>query len=234
MSDDLPNEVSVRDLGAHRLKDFPETTRLYDLVIDGLPAEFPPLKTLEVRSNLPSELTSFVGRERELQAVKNLLGSTRLLTLTGPGGSGKTRLALRVASDVLDRFPDGVFFVELASISEPDLVLSAISSALSKGEEGTRSVLETLVIELRNHSSLLVLDNFEHVIEACPAIGTLVGAASQIHVLVTSRSPLRIQGEQEFPVPPLALPDPARPPRPEELTRFEALTLFVERARASS
>lgn len=228
----LPNEVSVRDLGAHRLKDFPEATRLYDLVIDGLAAEFPPLKTLEVPSNLPSELTSFVGRERELQAVKNLLGSTRLLTLTGPGGSGKTRLALRVASDVLDRFPDGVFFVELASISEPDLVLSAISSALSKGEEGARSVLETLVIELRNHSSLLVLDNFEHVIEACPAIGTLVGAASQIRVLVTSRSPLRIQGEQEFPVPPLELPDPARPPRPEELTRFEALTLFVERAMA--
>jgi predicted ATPase/class 3 adenylate cyclase len=229
---DLPTGVSVRDLGAHRLKDFPEATRLYDLVIDGLLAEFPPLKTLEVPSNLPSELTSFVGRERELEAVKNLLGSTRLLTLTGPGGSGKTRLALRVASSVLDRFPDGVFFVELASISAPDLVPSAIASALRKGEEGARSVLETLVIELRNQSCLLVLDNFEHVIEASPAIGELVGAASHIRVLVTSRSPLRIQGEKEFPVPPLELSDPARPPRPEELTRFEALTLFVERAMA--
>jgi predicted ATPase/class 3 adenylate cyclase len=230
--DDLPNGVSVRDLGAHRLKDFREATRLHNLVIDGLPADFPPLKTLETPSNLPSELTSFVGRERELEAVESLLGSTRLLTLTGPGGSGKTRLALRVASDVLNLFPDGVFFVELASISEPDLVPSAIASALRKGEEGARSVLETLVIELRNQRSLLVLDNFEQVIEASPAIGTLMGGTSQVRVLVTSRSPLRIHGEQVFPVPPLELPDPARPPRPEELTRFEALTLFVERAMA--
>jgi predicted ATPase/class 3 adenylate cyclase len=229
---DLPNGVSVRDLGSHRLKDFPQPIRLYDLVIDGLLAEFPPLRTLEIPSNLPSELTSFVGRERELEAVKNLLGSTRLLTLTGPGGSGKTRLALRAASAVLDRFPDGVFFVELASINEPDLVPSAIASALRKGEEGPRSVLETLVIELRNQNSLLVLDNFEHVIDASPAIGTLVGAVPRLRVLVTSRSPLRIQGEQEFPVPPLELPDPARPPRPEELSRFEAVALFVERAMA--
>lgn len=230
--EDLPDGVAVRDLGAHRLKDFPEPTRLHDLVIDGLPAEFPPLKTLEIPSNLPPELTSFVGRDRELETVKDLLGSTRLLTLTGPGGSGKTRLALRAAAGVLDRFRDGVFFVELASISEPDLVPSAIASALRTGEEGSLSVLETLVIELRDHSCLLVLDNFEQVIDASPAIGTLVGAAPQIRVLITSRSPLRIKGEQEFPVPPLGLPDPARPPGPEELTRFEALALFVERAMA--
>lgn len=229
---DLPEGVSVRDLGSHRLKDFSEASRLYDLVIDDLLAEFPPLKTLDIPSNLPSERTSFVGREREREAVGDLLRSTRLLTLTGPGGSGKSRLALRVASDVLDRFPDGVFFVELASIREPDLVPSAIASALRKGEEGPRSVLETLMIELRSQISLLILDNFEQVIEASPAIGTLLGAASKIRVLVTSRSPLRIQGEQEFPVPPLELPDRDRPPRPEELTRFAALTLFVERAMA--
>ena len=230
--DDLPEGVSVRELGSHRLKDFSEASRLYDLVIDDLLAEFPPLKTLDIPSNLPSELTSFVGREREREAVGDLLRSTRLLTLTGPGGSGKSRLALRVASDVLDRFPDGVFFVELASIREPDLVPSAIASALRKGEEGPRSVLETLMIELHSQNSLLILDNFEQVIEASPAIGTLLGAASKIRVLVTSRSPLRIQGEQEFPVPPLELPDFDRPPRPEELTRFAALTLFVERAMA--
>jgi predicted ATPase/class 3 adenylate cyclase len=230
--DDLPDGVSVRDMGAHRLKDFPEPTRLHDVVIDGLPAEFPALKTLEVPSNLPSELTSFVGRERELETVMDLLRSTRLLTLTGPGGSGKTRLALRAAAGVLDRFPDGVFFVELAATSEPDLVPSVIASTLRKGEEGPRSVLETLVIELRNQNSLLVLDNFEQVIEASPAIATLVRGVPQIRLLITSRSPLRIQGEQEFPVPPLELPDPARPPRPEELTGFEAVALFVERAMA--
>jgi predicted ATPase/class 3 adenylate cyclase len=229
---DLPKGVSVRDLGAHRLKDFPDATRLYDLVIDGLLAEFPPLKTLETPSNLPAELTSFVGRERELESIKKLLRSTRLLTLTGPGGSGKTRVALRAASDVLDRFPDGVFLVELASISDPELVPSAIASALRKGEEGARSVSETLMIELRNQNSLLVLDNFEQVIEASQWIGKLLGAAYQIRVLVTSRSPLRIQGEHEFSVPPLALPDPAQAPLPEELTRFEALMLFVERATA--
>ena len=229
---DLPNGVSVRELGAHRLKDFPDATRLYDLMIDGMLADFPPLMSLETPSNLPSELTSFVGRERELAAVESLLGSTRLLTLTGPGGSGKTRLAVRVASNVLDRFPDGVFFVELASITDAELVPSAIASALRKREEGARSVSETLMIELRNQNSLLVLDNFEQVIEASPWIAKLVGAASLIRVLVTSRSPLRIQGEQEFSVPPLALPDPAQAPRPEELTRFEALSLFVERASA--
>ena len=229
---DLPNGVSIRELGAHRLKDFPDATRLYDLMVDGLLADFPPLMSLETPSNLPSELTSFVGRERELEAVESLLGSTRLLTLTGPGGSGKTRLAVRVASDVLDRFPDGVFFVELASITDAELVPSAIASALRKREEGARSVSETLMIELRNQNSLLVLDNFEQVIEASPWIGKLVGAASLIRVLVTSRSPLRIQGEQEFSVPPLALPDPAQAPGPEELTRFEALSLFVERASA--
>jgi predicted ATPase/class 3 adenylate cyclase len=230
--DDLPNGVSVRDLGSHRLKDFPKGTRIHDLVIDDLPAEFPPLKTLEIPTNLPSELTSFVGREHELEAVKSLLRSTRLLTLTGPGGSGKTRLALRAASDVLTRFPDGVFFVELASISEPDLVPSAIASALRKGEEGSRSVLETLEIELRNQNSLLVLDNFEQVIDASPAIGSLIGNVTQIRLLITSRSPLRIRGEQELHIPPLELPDPARLPRPEELGRLESVALFVERAMA--
>jgi predicted ATPase/class 3 adenylate cyclase len=230
--DDLPDGVSVRDLGSHRLKDLPRAISLHDLVLDGLPAEFPPLNTLETPSNLPTELTSFVGRQRELETVEGLLASTRVLTLTGPGGSGKTRLALRVASDVLHRFPDGVFFVELASISAPDLVPSAIASALRTGEEGARSVLETLMIELRHQRTLLVLDNFEQVIEASPAVGSLVAAAPQLRVLVTSRSPLRIRGEQAFPVPPLELPDPAQPPSPDEVTRFEGLALFVERAMA--
>jgi predicted ATPase/class 3 adenylate cyclase len=232
VSDGLPEGVAIRDLGAHRLKDLPHPEHLYDLRIDGILAEFPPLKSLETPTNLPAELTSFVGREQELKTVKKLLGSARLLTLTGPGGSGKTRLALRAASDLLDSFPDGVFFVELASISDPDLVPRVIASALRTGEMGRRPVLETLQIELRHQNSLLVLDNFEQVIGASPAVGTLVGAAPRIRVLVTSRGPLRIRGEQEFPVPPLRLPDPARPPSPEELTRFEALTLFVERALA--
>jgi predicted ATPase/class 3 adenylate cyclase len=230
--DSLPEGVAVRDLGAHRLKDLAEPEHLYDLRIDGLLAEFPPLKSLETPTNLPAELTSFVGRERELETVKRLLASIRLLTLTGPGGSGKTRLALRAASDLLDRFPDGVFFVELASISDPNLVPSEIASALRTGELGRRPVLETLQIELRHRKCLLVLDNFEQVVEASPSVGALIASAPLIRVLVTSRAPLRIGGEQEFPVSPLELPDPERRPSPDELTRFEALTLFVERAMA--
>jgi class 3 adenylate cyclase len=232
VADDLPVGIIVRDLGEHRLKDFDQPTRLHDLVIDGLPAAFPSLNTLETPTNLPVEPTSFVGREQELGEIRRLLGSTRLLTLTGPGGSGKTRLALRVASDQLDRYPDGVFFVELASVNEPHLVPSVIASALRTGEQGPLPILETLQIELWHRTALLVLDNFEQVIEASPTVGALLSGAPRIKVLVTSRGPLRIQGEQEFAVPPLELPDPAHPPAPEELTRFEAVALFVERATA--
>jgi predicted ATPase/class 3 adenylate cyclase len=229
---DLPVGVILRDLGLHRLKDLVKPEHLHDVQIDGLGAEFPQPRSLEIPTNLPTELTSFVGRESELAAVKRLLESARLVTLTGPGGSGKTRLALRAASDVLDRFPDGVFFIELASITDPDLVPSVIASALRTGEEGPRPVLEKLQIKLRHETSLLVLDNFEQVIEASSGIGMLMSAAPRIRVLVTSRTPLRIRGEQEFPIPPLGMPDTARLPPLEELPRIEALTLFVERAMA--
>jgi predicted ATPase/class 3 adenylate cyclase len=228
----LPQGVSLRDLGEHRLKDFDVPARIHQLVIDRLPSDFPPLKSLETPTNLPLDLTSFVGRERELEEIERLLDSNRLLTLTGPGGSGKTRLALRTASEVLDRFPDGVFFVDLAPITEPDLVASVIASALRTGEQGPRSVIETLQIELRHRTALLVLDNFEQVIGAASTIATLLSAAPGIRFLVTSRGPLRIRGEQEFPVPPLDLPDPAELPSSEDLARFEALALFVERATA--
>jgi predicted ATPase/class 3 adenylate cyclase len=228
----LPEDVSLRDLGKHRLKDLGSPEHIYQLVIHGLPADFPPLKTLETPTNLPAELTSFVGREKELQEVKGLLELARLLTLTGPGGSGKTRLALRAASDVLDRFPDGVFLVELASITDPQLVPNVIASAVGTGELGPRDVMETLQIELRHRAALLILDNFEQVVEAATAVGALLAAAPKIRLLVTSRGPLRIQGEQEFSVPPLELPDPGQLRRPEDLTGYEASALFIERATA--
>jgi predicted ATPase/class 3 adenylate cyclase len=232
VADVLPEGVTLADLGEHRLKDFDAPGRIHQLLIDGLPTDFPPLRTLDTPTNLPVELTSFVGREQELEEIQHLLDSTRLLTLTGPGGSGKTRLALRAASLVLDRFPGGVYLVELASVSEAHLVPSVIASAVGTGEQGPRSVIETLQIELRHRTALLVLDNFEQVIEASSAVTALLSAAPAVRFLVTSRGPLRIQGEQEFPVPPLRLPDPARLPSPEDLTRFEALALFVDRATA--
>jgi predicted ATPase/class 3 adenylate cyclase len=228
----LPDGVTLRDLGPHRLKDFDQPQRIHQLVIDGLPNAFPPIKSLEIPTNLPLRLTSFVGRERELASISALLESARLVTLTGPGGTGKTRLALRVASDVLERFEDGVFFVELAPITEPHLVPSVIGSTLGIGEEGPRPILETLKRELRDRSTLLVLDNFEQVVEAGPAVGAILGAAGRVRALVTSRAPLQIEGEREAPVPPLRLPDPDRPLGAADEGRSEAVALFLDRAAA--
>jgi predicted ATPase/class 3 adenylate cyclase len=232
-TDALPAGTTVRDLGPHRLKDFDEPQRIYQLAMNELASDFPPLKTLDTPTNLPPELTSFVGREEELERITELLQGTRLLTLTGPGGCGKTRLALRAAARLLDRFPDGVFFVELAAISEPGLVPGAIASAVGAREQGPRPIMEVLQIELRQRTMLMVLDNFEQVVQAAPAIPTLLAAAPGIRFVVTSRGPLHVRGEQEFPVPPLDLPDPARAlPQPEDLLRSEAVALFVQRAAA--
>ena len=228
----LPEGTSLRHLGEHRLKDFDQPQTIYQLMIEGLPADFPPLKTLETPTNLPAELTSFVGREREMEEIQRLLQSSRLVTLTGPGGSGKTRLALRVAANLLDRFPEGVFLVELAPVTESHLVPSVIATAVGTGEMGPRSVMETLQIELRHRAALLVVDNFEQVIEAAPVVGTLLAAAPGLRFLVTSRGPLKIQAEQEYPVPPLALPDQDSVAQPDDLFRHEAPALFIERARA--
>ena len=226
---DLPEGVRLRDLGTHRLKDIAHPQHLYDLVIEGLSADFPPVRTLEVPSNLPDQLTSFVGRERELAEVGRLLTSSRLVTLTGPGGSGKTRLSLQAASSVAGRFPDGIFFVELAAIEEPHLVPSVIATALGLKEEGPRPVLETLQSELRERTALLVLDNFEQLIAAAPVVASLL-AAPKIRILVTSRTVLHVQGEQEFPVPPLEVPDPVALPPLDALSRNDAVALFVARA----
>jgi hypothetical protein len=213
----LPEGVGIGDLGHYRLKDFDDPQPIHQLVIDGLPSEFPPLKTLETPTNLPQEPTSFVGRKQEVAEVKELLQSSRLVTLTGPGGSGKTRLAVRAASQLMDRFHDGVFFVDLSVANDPDLVAGMIASVVGTGELGPRPVMEMLRLELRHRTELLVIDNFEQVAAAAPVIGSLLAAAPAVRFLVTSRGALHIQGEQEYPVWPLALPDPERLPPPEEL-----------------
>jgi predicted ATPase/class 3 adenylate cyclase len=232
-ADQLTDGVGLRDLGEHRLKDFDEPQHIYQLVIDGLPSDFPPIRTLEIPTNLPLRLTTFVGRERELASVTELLGSARLVTLTGPGGTGKTRLALEAASGIRDRFSDGVFFVDLAPITDPALVPSAILTTVrTRGGAGPRSELERLQIELRDQEILLVLDNFEQVVEAAPAVAAILGAAPRIRVLATSRSPLRLEGEREIPVAPLDLPGAGEPISARDLYRFEAVALFADRAAA--
>lgn len=233
VENNLGEGVVIRSLGHHRLKDLGRPEHLHDLVIRGLQSQFPPPRSMEVPSNLPVELTSFVGRESEVDQAKALLARTRLLTVTGPGGAGKTRLALRLAADISDDFSDGTFFVDLAPVSDPALVTPTIASTLGVREEGwERPVGESLADHLRDRRLLLVLDNFEQVVPAAPLVTELLAAAPSLKIVVTSRASLRLQVEQELPLTPLNVPDVNALAPVEDLFRNEAVALFVQRATA--
>ncbi len=226
----LPPGVSFTDLGQHRLKDLSRPEHLWQLTVDGLPADFPTPRTLDATpNNLPLQLTSFLGRQREVADVRELLAANRLVTLTGPGGTGKTRLALQVAAEASDRYPDGVYFVALEPITSAALLVPTIAQAMGLSDPGSASV-QRLADHLGDRTFLLVLDNAEQVGDAAPQIGDLLGLAARTSVLATSRSPLRVYGEREYPVPPLGLPDPRHLPDLEQFTQFESVALFVERA----
>jgi predicted ATPase len=233
--DQLPAGTTLRDLGEHRLKDLFRPERVFQLVSPDLPSEFPPLRTLDAyRNNLPLQPTPLIGREKEVSEVCDLLGGdeTRLLTLTGPGGIGKTRLALQAAADLLDAFPDGTFFAQLATLTDAELFLSAVAETLGVKEIGEQPLDESLKDYLSERRLLLVPDNFEQVLDAAPAVSGLLAGAPGLKVLATSRAPLGLYGEHEFPVPPLSMPDLKSRPPLESLTQYEAVGLFVERARA--
>ena len=229
----LPAGVGLRDLGPHRLKDLAEPEHLYQLDIDGLTVDFPSLRSLSAwPNNLPVQLSSFIGREDEQAEVDGLLNRARLVTLTGPGGTGKTRLALQVAAQRMTRHPDGAFFVDLAPISDPALVTSAVASSVGVREVADRPLTETLAESLRDKDLLLIIDNFERVTDAAPMVSNLLSGASRLRVLITSRVVLHLSGEREFAVPPLRVADPARLPPIAEVSSFEGAALFVDRARA--
>jgi predicted ATPase/class 3 adenylate cyclase len=212
--------LTFRDLGDHRLKDLTGPQRLHQLCVDGLLVDFPPPRTLEGRAiNLPAQPTALVGRERELDAVRALVlaEETRMVTLTGPGGTGKTRLALQVAADTVDEFPDGVYAVLLAPITDPEVVPLELAQVLGVEETPTQPIIEALKAGLAGKRALILFDNFEHLGAATRLLAELL-ACSRLKVLVTSREPLRIAAERQYPVPPL----------PES----EAVMLFLERARA--
>ncbi len=233
--DELPEGAGLRDLGERRLKDLFRPERVFQVIASGLPSSFPPLKTLDARpGNLPAQPTPLVGREREVAEVTGLLRrpDARLLTLTGPGGTGKTRLGLQAAAELIDEFEGGVFFVALAPIIDPELVASAIAGPLGVVEVPGQTPESSLEDYLRDRELLLVLDNFEQVVEAASLIGRLLSSCPGLRVLATSRTALRVYGEQEYSVPPLALPDPKNLPPLETLTQYEAVRLFVERAGA--
>ncbi len=232
---DLPEDVHLRDLGEHRLKDLGHPMHLFQLVIFDLPSNFPPLNTLaSFPNNLPVQPTPFLGREQEVAAIGGLLRreDVRLVTLTGPGGTGKTRLALQVAADVSDQFSGGVFFVNLAPISDPALVVSTIAETLAIREGSGRTLLERLVEELRAQQMLLLLDNFEQVVSAAEQVAALLIACPRLKVLVTSREVLHVRAEHEFPVPPLVVPDPDHLPDLATLAQQAAVALFLQQAQA--
>jgi predicted ATPase len=227
----LPEGVGLIDLGEHRLKDLARPERIWQLRIDGLPADFPPLKSLDLTpNNLPTQLTSFVGRDRELADGLRLLESSRLLTLTGPGGTGKTRLSLQIAAESSEKFKDGVYFVPLAPVSDPDLVPATILQILGLQDAGVRPPQEVLVDYLRDKEMLLVLDNFEQLLPAAIHVGALLKGARYVKVLTSSRAALRVYGEQEFPVPPLGIPELSATLSLEALGQYESVKLFIERA----
>lgn len=235
VKDALPGGTTLLDLGAHRLKDLLQPERIYQLIVPGLSCDFPPIKSLDRQPhNLPAQPTPLVGREEELARVRSLVEgeSARLLTLTGPGGIGKTRLALQVAADLVDTFPDGAWFAGMAPITDADLVVPTIAQSLGVREAGHESVEQALLDYLRDKRLLLLLDNFEHVVSAAPALGRLLAECRGVQVLATSRAVLRVYGEREVAVPPLPLPDPKRLPVLTVLAEIPSIELFVERAKA--
>jgi class 3 adenylate cyclase len=272
--DSLPEEVSLRDLGEHRLRDLARPERVFQLLHTDLPADFPPLASLNtLPNNLPQQVTSFIGREKEMAEVKRLLGravgsqpsavsggavscqpsavsedspdvtdsqqltadGTRLLTLTGSGGTGKTRVSLQVAADMLEGEGDGVWLVELAPLADPGLVPQAVATALGIREEPGKPLSQTLVDFLKPKHLLLLLDNCEHLLSACAELAEqILRNCPGVQILATSREGLNIPGETTYRLPSLSLPDPRQlAPTAESLSQYEAVRLFIDRATAA-
>jgi predicted ATPase/class 3 adenylate cyclase len=230
---DLPDGVSLRDLGAHRLKDLLHPSHLFELVISGLPADFPPLKTLDTHHNhLPFQPTSLVGREPEVAEISALLTQPemRLLTLLGPGGIGKTRLAIAVANQMRSFFVGGTCFVGLAALSDPQLVVPTIAQELGLKESGSQPLLEQVQAFVGEQQFLLVLDNFEQIVAAAQELEELLADCPGLSILVTSRAVLHLSAEQVVLVTPLSLPSLSTADN-EDIAASAAVTLFVQRAR---
>ncbi len=235
--DMLPEDVSLKDLGDCSLKDLTRPETIFQLVHPDIPSEFPPLKSLDMHPhNLPVQTTQLIGREKELEAVTKMLldENARIVTLTGTGGIGKTRLGLQVAAELIELFKHGVFFVDLVPISDPGLLASVIAQTLKVRETGGRPLLDVVKDYLCDKHILLLLDNFEQIMEAELQVVQLLSACPGVRILVTSREPLHVRGEKVFIVPPLQLPEAGQPHLlpVSELSHYEAVCLFIESAAA--
>ena len=232
---DLPEGIRLRDLGEHRLKDLQHPLHLYQLIIPGLPADFPILRSLSARpNNLPMQLTSFVGRQQESDRIKELLGQARLVTIVGPGGAGKSRLSLQVAADLVDQFPQGVWFVKLGPLASAEEIVPAIAHALHFRIDAHSSNLDPtnqLLDYLSGRSLLLVLDNFEHLLEHAGLLTEMLLRAPQVKVLLTSRERLNLAEEWVYTLNGMSFP---QSDSTQNYDTYSAMALFVERARQSN
>ena len=231
--DGLPNGVSLRDLGMHRLRDMSRPEQVYQVLHPDLPSEFPDLRSLEQPNHLPIQLTTFVGRRRELKEVKKALSANRLVTLTGAGGCGKTRLALQAVAELLHEYPDGAFFVDLSPVTDQSLVAACVATALGLREKSGTSRETTVLEYVASRRLLLVLDNCEHLLEGCTTLATrMLAGAAELRILATSQQPLDVPGELRWRVPSLGLPpSEGRGADLNATLASEAVQLFVERAR---
>lgn len=229
----LPADVSFEDLGFHTLKDLSRPERIYQVRTLDLLQTFPPLRSLsKYPNNLPQQLTSFVGRANEISAIEARLAATRVVTITGPGGSGKTRMSIQIGAEVSDQFEQGVWFVDLASITEGLLVHLAVAAVLHVRERPATSIAESLVAEIDQKHLLLILNNCEHVLNSCAELAdSLLAQCPNLKIINTSRERLGISGEQICSISPLSLPDPNRSYSAHEVETYESTQLFVDRAR---
>jgi predicted ATPase len=227
----IPDDLDLRDLGRHRLKDLVQPEALYQLLIEGLPDAFPPPRTLDPVISLVAPPNPLIGRDVELAELDALLHTTRLVTITGPGGIGKTRLATELGLRAAARFADGVTLAELEAVRDPGDVAAAICRALRSPSRPNADPEAALSEWLRDRQLLLLIDNFEQVAPAAPLLGRLLATAPRLVVVVSSRTPLHLTSEQEYPLGPLATPPPELPIELDELGRFPSVALFVQRAK---
>lgn len=232
VKDKIQNEISFRDLGERRLKDLIQPMRIYQVISKELPSDFPPLKTLDARpNNLPVQLTNFLGREKDINEIKKLLSDSHLLTLVGPGGTGKTRLCLQVAADIIDDYENGVWFIDLAPLKDGTLLPQTIAQAIGIKEESQQELTKTLINYFKEKEILILLDNCEHIIESCSNLsGELLINCPKLKIMATSREMLRINGETVYYVTSLELPDMDSDNSMDSLTQFESVKFFIERA----
>lgn len=234
IADIPPVGISFRDLGERKLKDIIHPEHIYQVAAEELQYDFPPLKSLDIRpNNLPHQITKFIGREKEITQIKQLLETTRMLTIFGAGGTGKTRLALRAASDLIDNFENGVWLVELSVLNDPEMIEKEILHTLNLKEEGDKETTETLKEYLKDKQIMLIFDNSEHLIDKCASLAhSFLQASPRLKLISTSRESFNISGESIYRVPPMSVPQSSKVLTPETLMEYESAKLFNDRATA--